>query len=336
MKYNLTFIAATTLFALLHSTPLAADEIRHGLNMEIFATRRLTSSVEKRIIPNVDCHWKLGGPSEAAPVNNFSVRFTGWLKAPSDGQYKITVVHDDGVRIWLDGRNVLDKWKPSKNSSAFVVELTKEPQTIRVEYFDGGSLARIGLQWQAVGAVQPSIIPSEAFFPDEQSAKQSAKGNKAKENRMAGLKVQYFDEKFKRKLRTSRLPKAETFWGLGAAEPGLPADAAARYSGYVVAPRSGHYTFHAWGDDGLRFWIDEKPTLECKWNRDGTPAQASVRLTAGQPHAIRIDFVDVTNSGGWLLHWTPPGKKKQISIPPEFLFQSKQAAEEFARSVSKN
>ena len=69
------------------------------------------SPVLTRTDTAVDFNW--GGNSPGSPVNpdNFSVKWTGQVKALTSGSYKFTVTADDGVRLFLRGAKVIDAWK---------------------------------------------------------------------------------------------------------------------------------------------------------------------------------------------------------------------------------
>lgn len=174
--------------------------------------------------------------------------------------------------------------------------------------------------WQPLGAPLPSPIPSEAFFPDEESA--NAKPEKSTSK--TGLVAEYFDANFARKLKIDRVDKAEAIWSLGSPAWDLPGDAGCRYTGVLVPPVTGQYKLMGWADNRMAVWIDGKPILDADQTRRKVES-AFVDLEANKPYPIRIDFVDSVSYGGYFLHWTPPKGTKELSIPPECLFQTKAA-----------
>jgi hypothetical protein len=56
----------------------------------------------------------------------FSVRWQGFLRAPKAGNYRLTICHDDGIRISIDGRKILNDWVNFKVDEA-IVHLTAPP-----------------------------------------------------------------------------------------------------------------------------------------------------------------------------------------------------------------
>ncbi len=48
--------------------------------------------------------------SRAGGEGNFAARWTGRIDPPASGTYRLTTVSDDGVRLWLDGKLVIENW----------------------------------------------------------------------------------------------------------------------------------------------------------------------------------------------------------------------------------
>ncbi|MEY3025118.1 MAG: hypothetical protein RLZZ238_15 [Planctomycetota bacterium] len=101
------------------------------------------------------------------PNDNISVRWTGTLIAPVSGTYEIGLRHDDGVRLWLDGRQLIDLWQGSGGNVDTVLHdfTADEPVHIRVEYYEGGGYALCDLLWRPPGATELAVIPTEALRP---------------------------------------------------------------------------------------------------------------------------------------------------------------------------
>jgi outer membrane protein OmpA-like peptidoglycan-associated protein len=71
------------------------------------------------------------------PAQYFSVRWTGWLLPPASGRYVLHVTVDDGVRIWLNDKIIMDEWRPQpvRTFNTSVELKAGEPYKLRVDYY---------------------------------------------------------------------------------------------------------------------------------------------------------------------------------------------------------
>jgi beta-glucosidase len=132
-----------------------------GIKAEYFGNRELEGKpVLTRIERSIDNDWgfgdgrdpgKMGSPDSAiVPVNKWSARWTGKIKSPGDGWYEIGVAADNGVRLFLDGKMILDYWidsRPSKFKMAQVQLKTGQLYDIKVEFYEnmGSASCKLGL-----------------------------------------------------------------------------------------------------------------------------------------------------------------------------------------------
>ncbi len=86
---------------------------------------------------------------EGQPKDNFAIRWTGVLVSPVPRDYKLVVNHDDGVRFWLDGKLLLDRWgHPSAGVDTLHVFLDQnKPHSLKIEYDDIQMGASFRLAW---------------------------------------------------------------------------------------------------------------------------------------------------------------------------------------------
>lgn len=301
---------------------MAAADANNGLNAEIFGDRILQKSLIKRIDPNVDWFWAKARPHRDVPADHFSIRWTGYIKAPQAARYKLILMGDDGFRLYLDDKKVIDEWRGGRNEHAATVELTGEPQKIQIDYFEIDKGAWISFWWQPLGFPIPSIVPSDALFPDEQSARAKLKKTKAPSQ---GLVADYFDNDFKKRYGRGLVHRTEAIWGEWSPKPGVPVDGAVRYTGFLVPENSGTYQLIAFADDRMRLWIDDRPILEATFDPNRGHTSALVDLEADTAYAISIEFKDTGGRGAYFLHWIPPGESEESYIPTECLYPARQS-----------
>jgi beta-glucosidase len=100
--------------------------------------------------PIIDFAWTLGAPGEGIDPSWFSVRWTGALTAPS-GASRIGVEGDDGYRLWVDGRLLIDRWTPGTHR-ATLAELPRSAMrrhALKLEFHSSVPNPRIRLIWDA-------------------------------------------------------------------------------------------------------------------------------------------------------------------------------------------
>jgi beta-glucosidase len=104
-----------------------------------------------RVDPTVDFHWELAAPAPGLPEDGFSVRWTGKLTPPKSGLYALGLLSDDGSRLYLDGKLVVDDWgdHPPTLKTAQMELSGGKAYDLRLEYFEGIVGASVELLWQS-------------------------------------------------------------------------------------------------------------------------------------------------------------------------------------------
>ncbi|MBI4232649.1 glycoside hydrolase family 3 C-terminal domain-containing protein [Candidatus Peregrinibacteria bacterium] len=129
--------------------PPDADDDEHGLKGEYFNNTDLSGEPAfTRTDRFIDFNWGEGSPARRIKSDKFSARWTGKLAPTTTGSYKLGVTTDDGVRLWLDGKLLIDKWTdraPTSDEADVTLEAGKK-YDIKIEYYEnsGGAVARLG------------------------------------------------------------------------------------------------------------------------------------------------------------------------------------------------
>ena len=134
-----------------------------GLTGEYFNNVTLAGKpVFTRTDPQVQFQWTLFSPDpEKLSYDFYSVRWTGKLKAPESGKFKIGIDGNDGYRLYLNNQLVIDNWKKLTKQTVLADYIFEKGKVydLRIEYFEPTGNAFFRLVWN-VGVVnhQPEEI----------------------------------------------------------------------------------------------------------------------------------------------------------------------------------
>jgi beta-glucosidase len=129
--------------------PPEGAEGEYGLKGEYFDNRELNGEPAfTRIDKQVDFEWGSEPPAPGVPAHRFSVRWTGKLVPTVSALYEVSVMSDDGARMYLDGKLVIDNWRDhaaETRSYSMKLEAGKSYQ-IRLEFYEneGSAVAKLG------------------------------------------------------------------------------------------------------------------------------------------------------------------------------------------------
>ncbi|WP_299666648.1 glycoside hydrolase family 3 protein [uncultured Polaribacter sp.] len=141
-----------------------------GLYAEYFDDKFLEGIPQTRVDKEVNFDPVNNPPDPYTNYRHKSMRWTGYINPNVSGTYKIGVNSDDGVRLWLNNKLVVDEWH-NRGATTDQVELTMEANkeyAIKLEYFDNGGDAICQLLWEV-----PNNTKGDLYDEDIQAAKTS-------------------------------------------------------------------------------------------------------------------------------------------------------------------
>lgn len=119
-----------------------------GLKGEYFKNTGCEGSPEvTRVDNSINFSWA------SAPVNSlsstfYSVRWTGFIKVDESGKYQMAVSGDDGYRLFIEDRKIIDNWSDHAEETRLeIVELEKDKlYPVKLEFYQGsgGAVVRFG------------------------------------------------------------------------------------------------------------------------------------------------------------------------------------------------
>jgi peptidoglycan/xylan/chitin deacetylase (PgdA/CDA1 family) len=145
--------------------PPPASTVGDGLAATYFNNADFTGTSVSRVDSRVSFSWgKNRAPALGIATDTFSVRWTGQIVAPKNETYTFALRADDGVRMWIDNKLVIDRWRTGSAESRAIVPMTAGKRTdIKIEYFDGTGQADIDLAWSSASTVR-ATVPQSALF----------------------------------------------------------------------------------------------------------------------------------------------------------------------------
>jgi GH43 family beta-xylosidase len=282
---------------------LEKRQLLSGLTGQYFDRVDFTDLKLSRTDPTVNFNWGSGAPAASMNADQFSVRWTGQVQPQYTRDYTFYVSSDDGARLWVDGRLLVDNWvrQSATEKSARIALQAGQRYDIRLDYYDGPQLAQVNLSWSS--ASQPKqIIPSSRLFPSP-----------------SGLSATFFDNiDFTGKSVQRIDPNIDDNFGVGSPDPSIGADTfSARWTGSVVPQYSQTYSFFISTETGASAQLRVDGQLVV----DTTSVQDSgqIALEAGVRYNFELDYAHNTGSSLVQLRWGAPSLTQQV-VPAGALF----------------
>ena len=326
MKRTRLLLAAFTL-AFAHPV-FAAENFESGLVGEYFD---LGSSLDdfptipadkkpvvKRVDKTINFESTQEGFHGTQLVDFFYIRWTGKIRISKDGNYTFILESDDGSRLFIDGKQIIDhNGVHAMEEKSGEADLKSGDHDIKIEFFENDVDAGCKFSWQPPGAAK-EIVPATALVHPA-----------AAPPPQAGLQGEYFDIRetlddfptisADKKPVVKRVDKTINFESTQEAFPGteLVDSFYVRWTGNLRIPKDGKYIFFLESDDGSRLFIDGNPVIANGGRHHMTEKSGDVELNAGQ-HSIKIEFFENDVDAGCIFSWQPPEGKKEV-VPSKVL-----------------
>ena len=138
-----------------------------GIRADYYNGMNFENHVLTRIDPEIDFDFgNPGSPDPAVGVDQFSCRWTGEVEAAFTETYTFYCAADDGVRLWVDGVQLVDAWV-DQGTTEYSGTIDLEAGTsysIVMEQYENGGGATAYLRWSSPSTPK-QIIPQAALSP---------------------------------------------------------------------------------------------------------------------------------------------------------------------------
>ena len=310
---NLNVTGDVTITA--HFSLLPAEEgYQYGLLGEYYddATLENESALRmRRIDSNVAFNFGYETPTPVIEPDSFSIRWTGYIKPLVSGNYTFKTYSDDGVRLTVDGTQLIDNWGllnlefSTTDTPMYLEAGVKYP--ILVEYQQLPLYAAMFLFWESENTPM-TIIPEANFLIESEIYEEYIipKYYNDVPKQGTGFTNVFYETDGLGNINTST--KYETVdqiyysWSQGA--PGdITSDTFyGEMDGYLEAKFTEDITLHFLVDDALKVWVNQELVIDqWDWNNQSVYSY-TFPATIGEKYQIHIEYADLgLGASIWML-----------------------------------
>ncbi|MBN1809499.1 MAG: protein kinase [Planctomycetes bacterium] len=135
----------------------AAKDLENGVDYSYFASRKFEDPVGNEARLNMDFKFD-GKPVKDAPEDGFSIRMTGQLLIPEDGEYIFYSMGNGTFRLFLQGKPVLLR-RGDAQAESKALKLKRGVVPVVAEYIDAGGDAISRLEWSGPDMEKRPVPP---------------------------------------------------------------------------------------------------------------------------------------------------------------------------------
>ena len=226
---------------------------------------------------SLDHNWGAGRPYPAIQADQFSARWTRYLDLK--GTYRFTATSDDGMRVYLDGIQIIGEWYDHGTKTVSVDRvLNTGHHWVVVEYYENGGDAVARLSWEPVTTI--TNWRGEYYNNKTLSAPAALVRDDAKIS---------FD------------------WGSGSPKAGvINGDSfSARWTRNLTLA-AGNYRFSMTVDDGGRLWVNGHLLIDA-WKDQAARTYTGDIYLPGGAVPVKMEYYESSGSATAKLSWTKNG-----------------------------
>src|SRR5579883_2218359 len=114
----------------------------------------------------VNFNWNAVSPDPSIPTTDYTVRWIGMVQPQFNETYTFSTTVDDGVRLWVNGKLIIDEWidqAPTTWSGTIALQ-AQQYYNIEMDYYQNQGGAVATLSWASPSTPQ-AIIPTSQLYP---------------------------------------------------------------------------------------------------------------------------------------------------------------------------
>ncbi|WP_185367612.1 PA14 domain-containing protein [Listeria booriae] len=275
------FIATCTFFVT--KEPLQAEAATSWSASYYNNTTLSGTPVLKQTEKALHFDWGYDSPSSKVNKDNFSAKYEADMTFDETATYRISGVADDRVRVYVDGKLVVDKWTNNVHQLNELVSITKGTHKIKVEYVEVASAAKLWVDFTK------STNWSAQYYP----------------NKTVSLPIKGSEDLG---------AKIKKDWGYGSPNAALPVDAfSATFRKNITLSAAADYRIIGRADDGIRVYVDNKLVYN-NFKPSMDNLNMTIPLTAGT-HEVRVDYLEAGGAAYITADLVPAGQWNAVYFP---------------------
>ncbi|MFZ3590412.1 PA14 domain-containing protein [Bacillus sp. DJP31] len=232
---------------------------------------------QKKLVQN----YGYGAPAEGIPSDHFTARYTT-AKRVQAGEYILRTKADNGIRVYVDGKKVIDRWtNGSMIEQGVKIQISdladakageKDIHWIEVEYREDIGSGQVEFYLESFQSATEDAWVGEIYPNTNFEGIPYAMGGKNASEPIASINFDWG-------------------WGLGSPHTEVKGDHfTARYTKKINL-EAGNYLFTAQGDDAVRVLVDNKVVLDAWTSNDFKPKHEIVPISSGS-HKVVVEYIE--------------------------------------------
>ncbi len=132
-----------------YGEPTTTGTTGDGLLGKYFDNLDFTAQKVVKKDATIDFNWNQDRPNNDIDKDTFSIRWEGKVQPKHTGEWTFHVTADDGVRFWVNGQLLVDKWI-DQDSTEYTGKINlnaNQKYDIKMEYYENGGDAVARLAW---------------------------------------------------------------------------------------------------------------------------------------------------------------------------------------------
>ena len=138
-----------------------------GLQATYYNDTNFGGTSTSRVDRAIDFAWKTASPAPTIAASTYSVRWTGRVKAPSSENYRLMLLSESAVRLWVDNQLVIDNWKSVSKPATYKGNVTfaaGRRYDVELELLHGTGSASVKFMWQT-DTLAKQTVPGKYLTP---------------------------------------------------------------------------------------------------------------------------------------------------------------------------